>query len=165
MAITTAKSLAIYIIDKYREKNNGKEISPIKLQKSLYFCFAYWGSFVRKGKKIKSEISEIDVSNLDEYLFDEDIEAWVYGPVIPEVYKHHKANTLEQYRNEGLFEGNEYAKNYIDGILDDVLRVSDFTLVDIAHNDECWKCNFDFREMSHSNIIPKNEIIEEYMYK
>lgn len=165
MAITTAKALAVYIMDEYRRLNNGKEISPLKLQKALYFCFAYWGGFVRKGKTVNENLSEIDISNFDEELFEEDIEAWVYGPVVPEVYKYYKQNDLEQFRDDKLFKKCNYAKNYIDGILKEVLNTSDFTLVDIAHRDNSWKNNFDFKEMSHNNIIPKEEIIEEYVYK
>ena len=85
--------------------------------KALYFCFAYWGSFVRNGKKAV-ELSEIDVSNYEEYLFDDDIEAWVYGPVVPSVYKACKDGTLENYREQKkeIFADN-LIKDYINGIL------------------------------------------------
>ncbi len=165
MAITTAKSLAIYIIDRYKEQSNGKDISPIKLQKALYFCFAYWGGFVRKGKGTNSAMSEIDVSSLEENLFDEDIEAWIYGPVIPDVYRHHKANTLNQFRDENIFKNNDFTKSYIDGILDDILKASDFSLVEESHKDDCWKKHSDFNKSMHSNKIPKEDIINEYSYK
>ena len=93
--IVSAKELACYIIDYYIEKF-GKEISPIKLQKSLYFCFAYWGGFVRKSKLADTEIT----INKSDWLFDEDIEAWVYGPVVPDVY--HDTNLMSN-KNENLF--------------------------------------------------------------
>ena len=52
--IFDAKELASYIKYKYSILPNkiSQEISPLKLQKSLYFCFAYWGGFVRKGKNM-----------------------------------------------------------------------------------------------------------------
>ena len=54
--LVNAKELACYITDYYMIKFS-KEISPIKLQKSLYFCFAYWGGFVRKSKLNEAEIT------------------------------------------------------------------------------------------------------------
>ena len=68
--------LANYIAYKHKEKK-GIDISPLKLQKSLYFLFAYWGGFVRKGKQ-NPEYTEIDLTDFDEYLFDEEFEAWLY---------------------------------------------------------------------------------------
>lgn len=159
MAITSAEKLASYIKGKYFDKYK-REISPLKLQKSLYFCFAYWGGFVRKGKK-SEQMTEIDVSELEEYLFDDVIEAWVYGPVVRAVYN--KQNEINKNYNSP-FE-NEFIKQFIDGILDDILSISDFALVEESHKDNCWRNNFDFNERMHSNEIPKDEIIEEYAHK
>ena len=112
------------------------------------------------------ELSEIDVSNYEEYLFDDDIEAWVYGPVVPSVYKACKDGTLENYREQKkeIFEDN-LIKDYINGILKDLFEVSDFTLVDIAHSDNSWRECFDFKELKHNNLIDKDKIIDEYATK
>ncbi len=152
--IVNAKELACYIMDYYKEKFSN-EISPIKLQKSLYFCFAYWGGYVRKSKMQDTEIT-IDKSD---WLFDEDIEAWVYGPVVPDVYHD---NQLINSRNINLFDGNEDVKDYINGVLDDILIVSDFKLVEVSHSDNCWKKNFDPNSERHNVIIDKEDIIQEY---
>lgn len=159
MAITTAEKLASYIKAKYYDEYK-REISPLKLQKSLYFCFAYWGGFVKKGKN-SEQMTEIDVSEFDEYLFEDEIEAWVYGPVVRNVYV--KQKDIPKNLNSP-FE-NEFIKQYIDGILDNILKVSDFVLVEESHKDNAWKNNFDFNELTHSNIIPKEDIIEEYANK
>ena len=92
--ILESKDLANYIAYKYKEKM-GMDISPLKLQKSLYFCFAYWGGFVRKGKNTP-ESAEIDLKDFSEYLYDEDIEAWIYGPVIPSVYRNFKIDKMDE---------------------------------------------------------------------
>lgn len=152
--IVNAKELACYIMDYYKEKFSN-EISPIKLQKSLYFCFAYWGGYVRKSKMQDTEIT-IDKSD---WLFDENIEAWVYGPVVPDVYHD---NQLINSRNINLFDGNEDVKDYINGVLDDILIVSDFKLVEVSHSDNCWKKNFDPNSERHNVIIDKEDIIQEY---
>ena len=55
-AETSAIELAAYIrksyIDNQKDIKN-REISPIKLQKSLYFLFAYWGVYVRSNRNNK----------------------------------------------------------------------------------------------------------------
>ena len=151
--ILNAKELACYISDYYNSKFP-KDISPIKLQKSLYFCFAYWGGFVRKSKLKDTEVT-IDKS---EWLFDEDIKAWVYGPVVPEVYH----VNIQDFKNENLFINNEDVKEFINGVLDDILGVSDFKLVEVSHSDNCWKKNFDPNSERHNNVIDKEDIITEY---
>lgn len=160
MAELNVKELAAYIQRKYYEKN-GREISPIKLQKSLYFLFAYWGGTVRKSKEYPNMVEE-NYSDHSECLFDEDIEAWVYGPVVPVVYRE---DNIASFYNERMFEGKERLKEFVDGLLDEIFEVSDFTLVEISHNDNSWKNFFSTIESIHNNVIPKEEIIKEYANK
>lgn len=63
-------------------------ITPLKLQKLLYYCQG-WHMAYNHGKD----------------LFDEDMEAWEHGPVVPEIYrkyKHHRFLTLpkETFENK-----------------------------------------------------------------
>ncbi len=161
MGILRVKELAQYISEYYEEKKQ-KSISPVRLQKTLYFCFAYWGGFVAKGKLFQGKDTEIDVSNYSEYLFDEKIEAWVYGPVVKDVY--HETN-LQQYHNDNLFNGDIFLQSFIDSVIDDTMEVNDFKLVDISHQDRSWINNFNYDEEYHNNEIPKEKIIEEYARK
>lgn len=162
MAITTAKSLAAYIAHEY-EKETKRKISPVRIQKTLYFCFAYWGGFVRKGKKYQDENRlEIDVSDLDEELFNDRIEAWVYGPVIPNVY-HEK--DIENNYDENFLKDKPEVKEFIDGVIKDTIDINDFKLVDISHCDSSWKRHFDYNADFHNEEITKEEIIEEYATK
>ncbi|GHT07557.1 hypothetical protein AGMMS49532_00560 [Endomicrobiia bacterium] len=63
-------------------------ISPLKLQKSLYFLFAYWGGFIRKSKQIQQTVpakcnnneESSYYSDYSEYLYYSKIEAWMYDP-------------------------------------------------------------------------------------
>ena len=153
--IVKAKELAWYITNYYHDKFS-KEISPIKLRKALYFCFAYWGGFVRKSKSHETEVT----INKSEWLFSSDIEAWVYGPVVPDVYRNF--DKLSNYKNDNLFDGNEDVEEFINGVLDDILKVSDFKLVEVSHSDNCWKNNFDSSSERHNVVIDKDEIISEY---
>lgn len=156
MAIIDAKELAAYIKYKYTEQTGNLDIPPIKLQKALYFLLAYWGGFIRKGTN-NPDFSEISSHDYDEILFDNRIEAWVYGPVVPDVYA--IETSIEP---NSKIDVDEYIKNFIDGLLEDIFKVSDFKLVELSHNDLAWKNHFDYDEEYHNQEITKEEIISEY---
>ncbi len=154
-----ARTLACYIKEYYKVKFSNEEISPIKLQKALYFCFAYWGGFIRKNNSFSDETKEVTF-NYDEILFPNSIEAWVYGPVVPDVY--HEKN-LDKYKEKDTFNGEKYMEEFINNVLDDVLSANDFKLVDVSHQDKCWQRNFKPKSKFHNCVIPPEEIISEYV--
>ena len=136
-------------------------ISPLKLQKVLYLIFAEWGSFVRNSIN-NLESVEIDLSNYNEYLFDSKFEAWMYGPVLPEVYYTFEMN--ENQKIEDIFNTDEkkYVQSFIDDFAETLFKISDFRLVDITHEDNCWKKHFHKEKNYHNETISKEEIIKEY---
>lgn len=156
-------TLVDYVRYLYGYTHDYREISPIKLQKSLYFLFAFWGGMVEKSKD-NANFVEYNCSNYSPYLFKEQFEAWVYGPVIPEVYKRFKDGneTVPKSYNVSLFNGDTFLKETIDSILSDIFSVADFKLVSISHEDTCWKNHFDIEDFVHEDIIPREEIINEY---
>ena len=159
--------LALYVRKKYLnyEKNITKRIiSPIKLQKSLYFLFAYWGQFIRKNKENKDSV-EVDYSNYDECLFNDRIEAWTYGPVVPNVFNAEKMGLLDREPDENYLENEIEKKEFVDNLLDQLFEIDDFGLVRISHEDECWKRNYVESDERHNREIPKEEIISEYVSK
>lgn len=160
MAILKAKDLASYIIDRYETKYFTRDISGIKLQKSLYFLFALWGGFIRKSKTNQSE----EKMTYDEFLFDDEIQAWVYGPVIPEIFKITKTLIAGSKKPIDPF-NNEYIKGAMDAILDDVFAISDFKLVEISHNDKCWMEQFNYSDKKHCKKITLESIVNEYATK
>lgn len=155
-----AIDLAYYVADRYYDKYH-KAISNIKLQKALYFLFAYWGGFVRKGV---GKATELNVKYRP-YLFSNKIEAWVYGPVIPEVYKQRSDIKFVSAEIPNDIELDSDIKEFVDGLCDEMFEVSDFKLVEIAHQDECWKRHYNDNQEWHNEEIPKEEIIEEYVPK
>lgn len=159
--IYDAVKLGAYIAKKISEKNN-KEISPVKLQKALYFCFAYWGAYVRQANMEQCEQMENDLKNQDEFLFYNRIEAWVYGPVVPDVYRKFNEGTLMNEYSDDVLDKNLTAKEFVDEMIDDIKDVSDFRLVDISHADNSWKDAFDFNDFVHNTEIKKDIIIDEY---
>lgn len=66
----TASDIAKYIIASFQKKN--KEISNLKLQKLLYYAQAW------------------HLVLYEEMLFNDEIEAWVHGPVVPGVFREYK---------------------------------------------------------------------------
>ena len=155
--------LAKYIRYLYGKLHDHRAISPIKLQKSLYFLFAFWGGMIKKSSE-KADFVEYDCSEYSPYLFENEFEAWVYGPVLPEVYRDYKDNPedVPQEYKENLFDNDLFLKETIDSILTDIFNVADFKLVSISHEDECWKSHFDISDVVHENSIPRFEIIDEY---
>lgn len=155
--------LANYVRYLYGHTHDYKEISPIKLQKSLYFLFAIWGGMVEKSKD-NADFVEYNCGNYSPYLFEEQFEAWVYGPVLPSIYKKYKEEIEEVPKtyDDNLFNGDTFLKETIESILNDIFNVADFKLVSISHEDMCWKNHFDIEDIVHEEIIPREEIINEY---
>lgn len=163
-----AIKLALYIRKRYleyKENINSRIISPIKLQKSLYFLFAYWGQFIAQNQNNKDSV-EVDYSNYNKYLFEDAIEAWTYGPVVPKVFHAEKEGVLDSKQmQEGI---NEYLedepikKEFIDNLLEQLFEIDDFGLVNISHQDQCWKKHYIELDERHNREIPKQEIIDEY---
>lgn len=163
-----AIKLSLYIRKKYLEYARNidrREISPIKLQKSLYFLFAYWGQFIYNNKNNKDSV-EVDYSNYDEFLYDDVIEAWTYGPVVPTVFFAEKQGYLETLEEDTSYlEDDIMKKEFIDNLLEQLFAIDDFGLVNISHQDECWKRHYYETDERHDREIPKQEIIDEYSRK
>lgn len=71
-ALDIAKKL-IKLAD-YDTANGGDNLTNLRLQKLLYYEQGY------------------HLAQFGTPLFDEQIEAWMYGPVVPSVYEHYHSN-------------------------------------------------------------------------
>lgn len=160
------EELVKYIICKYKKANLGKEISPIKLQKSLYFLFAMWGGKVLAAKN--ENVDDDNCGKFNPYLFAANFEAWKYGPVDSQIGQRYKDGQYDipcvdcdniklEFHTSDEFEKTT-AKEYIDQLLDRIFITSDFGLVDFSHEDKCWKNAIE----SIDKKIDSEEIIKEY---
>lgn len=75
----------------FRAKNEDMAVSPMKLQKLIYFLYAEY------------------LYNEDDHLFAERFEAWKYGPVLDDIYqafKEYGANRIKKYMPDanGLYQ-------------------------------------------------------------
>lgn len=136
-------------------------ISPLKLQKSLYFLFAYHGALYTKD--IEEGQFEGTIGS-KKPLFNAEFEAWQYGPVIREVYFKDRDN---EYREpEGIqqasaeIESEPEVKKFIDELFGQIDEFSDFKLVDRSHQDKSWMKAYN---KGQSTVMSNESIIEEYL--
>lgn len=152
---------------KYLFAKYGK-LSPLKLQKGLYFLFAYYGGTYGNSEQLDTEVNY----KFPKFLFPAKFSAWDYGPVIEEVYHnnknkkydcHAKSSSVISEINKVYFNednANNEIKLFIDELFEEVINTSDFSLVDRSHEDKVWKNAYD----KGRNIeMPINEIIAEYL--
>lgn len=143
-------------------KSKYKYISPLKLQKGLYFLFAYYTQFYGNKLQMADGLSEEDFSGYPKYLFDKDFEAWRYGPVIKEVYFKNRDDVYTDDYDKSVFESIEGSeiKLFIDDLLEDLMTTSDFNLVDRSHEDQSWIETF--KTGGGTGIITKEAIALDY---
>lgn len=159
-------NLASFLCQEYKDKY-GHDITPIKLQKGLYFLFAKWGGKIIAAQGESAEDTEDDefYGSVSPYLFNADFRAWKYGPVEYDVYKWNKYNERSPYIPDlkpdcdGVFK-NEI-KKYVQEYSSRVFATSDFGLVDLSHEDDCWKSGLSAPEEKMNN----DDILSEYASK
>ncbi len=147
-------------------KEEIKNISPLRLQKTLYFLFAYYGaSYGQLSKSKEYEVTKNESLNLPKYLFDAQFEAWQYGPVIRDVYMGNKYSagyndidfSMSKFEIEDKTMQQEITE-YLREIIKSTLKISDFGLVERSHEDKEWKNN-----ITHQEIMNNDLIIKEYI--
>lgn len=144
----TAKEIADWILSKINSEA-GDTISPLKLQKLLYYCQAW--HYTLFGEK----------------LFDEKIEAWAHGPVVVSQYTRFRdvlaysnidvANNADEITAPTLSERTE---ELLKEVMDIYGEHSASYLENLTHSEKPWK-------QTRGNIPPEarsnNEIPVELM--
>src|SRR5882762_4780465 len=117
----------------------GDIISNLKLQKLLYYTQGFHFAMT------------------DEPLFKEDIYAWQYGPVVPEVYHEFKylgSGAIPVPEDQGI-QLDEKISELIADVFNVYGQYSALKLMDMTHNETPWK------ETPVSDII-KPELLKAY---
>lgn len=160
------KEEVAYFLAKFHEKYYNEKISKIKLQKGLYFLYAYYSQFVYRGTD--SEIGDDFPKNLSRELFKPDFQAWSYGPVDYSIYKKYDEITNNTSKcNIEVFlkkSENEFVSDYLDTLTRQILNSTDFGLVELSHQDQSWSNHYHQHEQQHREKIPAEEILNEYEY-
>lgn len=111
------------------QHESGRPVTPLALQKLLFYCHAYHLAF------------------LDKPLVNESVEAWTYGPVVPSVYHEYKKYDSAQIPMQ------EFDSSAIDGLTPDTLQVvtlvlsrygafEPMALVNMTHQEAPWRDNY-----------------------
>ncbi len=133
-----------------------QEIGPLKLQKGLYFLFAFYINTY----SVEPQTDIIERENIfPKYLFQADFEAWNYGPVIRDVYLKFKE---KQYipRQYPFSEKDKEIEIFIKDVMGMIVEKSDFALVDRVQEDIAWQKAY---HNKNSNIINIKDIEDEYL--
>ena len=167
-------NIAKYIVNEYANRFDGSLISSLKLQKSLYLLFAKWGGLIVEAKTNKKKDAEADFSKFHEYLFNPTFLAWRYGPTDKDIYEwfskieNHKKINNKNIELMYMIDVSDFEKrtinDFIDYFLPRLFITSDFALVELVHQDNCWK-NVRENNNESSIIISNDEIIKEYINK
>lgn len=131
--------IARYVINRCAQTQ--RPISNLKLQKILYFVQAEF--LVGTGQAC----------------FDDDIEAWTYGPVVPAVYYEYKifgSTNIPDQGNDGFASISENDKDRLNAIIDAAAKYSASSLVEITHRQSPWKQAYGRMD----NVIKQSEIKE-----
>lgn len=159
MALYNALDVSRYVIEYSNQKEYG--ISNLKLQKILYFIQAFFLISKENGSPC----------------FKEKIEAWDFGPVVPEVYREYKQygssdiptmTSYIEFDEENIWNSRrklygdhviaeEDAKR-INAVVDQFSRYSATDLVTLTHNQAPWENAY----VPHRNNEITKEAIKEY---
>lgn len=129
-----------------------QEITPLALQKMLYYCQGIYMAIYQKP------------------LFEEDCIAWVHGPVYESVYsmfKTFKYNPIDDVRfvvfKECFQKLNENERMVIDMVTDTFGMYSGKVLEKITHTEEPWKeARKGYFPMELSNVVIDKKTIQNY---
>lgn len=117
----SALDVAKYVIN--YEHSQGREVSNLRLQKLLYFVQA-----------------KVLVASNGNPCFSEDMEAWDFGPVVPEVYFKYKIfGCLDLINREKIPFIDHQSEIMIQGMLEYCGNFPTYQLVEITHQQDPWK--------------------------
>lgn len=121
-------------------EESGELLSNMKLQKLLYyeqgFHLAYFGT----------------------PLFDDDMEAWMYGPVVPSIYHKYEEfgkDAIHGDSNNVIYFEDDQEERLFDEVFDLYSRYSAVYLSRMTHEEEPWKST----GVGRGNIIEKSKLL------
>jgi len=106
---------------------HGELISNLKLQKLLYYIQGYF------------------IAVFGKQLFDNEIEAWQYGPVVREVYNHFKDNgssSIKIDKNAPIAKLNNDEESLFSEVLNEYGQYSAIKLMNMTHEESPWVKTF-----------------------
>jgi len=140
IAQVTVFDVARYFIARSNDSED-EGISHLKLQKLIYYAQGY------------------HLALYDTPLFQEEIYAWMHGPVCPDVYRKYKANKanpiLEPSDDDFTKIFNQNQIELLDEIYSVLGRFAAWKLRDLTHAEPTWK-----NHEADASVIPHDEMRE-----
>ncbi|MFW6270240.1 MAG: type II toxin-antitoxin system antitoxin SocA domain-containing protein, partial [Bacillota bacterium] len=133
---------------KYLLKELG-EVTPLALQKLLYYSQGFYKTFY------------------DEFLFADDCEAWVHGPVYKEIYFKYRDFGYNPIKDQKIkfedIELTEAEEELLDSIIDNFGCYSAKTLEKMTHSERPWRfTRKDLKPEEKSTEIIRKDLIADY---
>ncbi|HEC2157131.1 hypothetical protein B4W72_02280 [Staphylococcus delphini] len=116
------KILAEHIL--YRANEIGSPVTNLQIQKIMYFTL---GFMIEDNRDIAKNLFE-----------QGEMQAWLYGPVVPSIYSQYKVYKNRPIEDEGKL-AKELNNQKVNHIIDVLIEVDPFKLVEISHKHEFWK--------------------------
>lgn len=144
-----AKQIADWILSQVNVEA-GDNMSPLKLQKLLYYCQAW------------------HLAIYDKPLFNEDIEAWAHGPVVPSQYRRFSSvmmNEIIDIRNLDITVPSlpQETEELLKEIMDIYGEHTAFYLEQLTHSERPWKeTRGDLASYAASNRKIPHNLMKEY---
>ena len=144
--MVSIKEIANYIVSYFSTIATNSiegDLTNLKLQKLLYYC----------------QLESLKRNN--EPLFNEAIEAWNYGPVIPSVYQEYKKfgrNILETTKPNLLLNPDE-VKVLVDNVIETKGQYTGIALMRMTHEENAWKKAFKSQDRIISLDLIKQSIV------
>ncbi|WFQ81371.1 DUF4065 domain-containing protein [Xenorhabdus sp. SF857] len=122
-------------------EESGDTISNLKLQKLVYYAQGF------------------SLALLEKPLFEEQIEAWMHGPVVPAIYRKYKKHGNQALPIPARLDLNKFSNDERE-LLDEVYSVfgqfSAWKLRNMTHEEALWKDNYiegvGYQVISHNEL-------------
>ena len=121
--MASAFDVAEYLLSK-ADIEEGDGMTHLKLQKLLYYCQGFALAILKRE------------------LFEEKIEAWPHGPVVPDVYykySYFKNQVIEDYETSGIQNLTDDEKELIDAVYEVYGGNSASKLRNLSHSESPWQ--------------------------
>lgn len=129
--------------------NRCRDLTQLSLQKSLYYVQGFYYAFSNKP------------------FFEEDCEAWNYGPVFPSIYQQYKEYGSEVI-DKPIIEADysclsKLELEVLDSVIENICCYNSSTLVSFTHNEAPWlNARTGYKEDENCDEPIAKESIEEY---
>lgn len=151
-----AASVALAVMERIERPDNEAgeaQINAMQIQKLVYYCQAYFLAIYGRP------------------LFHEDVEAWVHGPVVRELWKLHSGHisiTAGELRANAERNGmtisalDDEEEVVVEAVCETLGGLTGWQLRNRTHEEAPWIDNFVPGERPHSRVIPHPEMQRYY---